>query len=261
MTNAMQNNLNGMFWDTTHLTYTIPHAGSSRNALYIFQKNRAVITWNSLSTLERNPATLPQTETILKGHSVNGIRITDLMQVKHYGDGAKKLVGLIEKGQFSLNEETACALHAHVGKEDALEWGTFRTADISICGLDYTPPHHTHLSHIAAKGFSFLTTAFEPQEAAIAAFLFMARSQFFYDANKRTASLMMNGMLLQNGYYPITVSERDSEEFHTKLAAFYTTGNATEMMHFFETTIRSIYKDQIMEKEQEARAATRDPEA
>lgn len=42
----------------------------------------------------------------------------------------------------------------------------------------------------------------------------------------------------------ITVMNRDSEEFHTKLTAFYNTGDATEMMKFFEKTVATLYPRQ-----------------
>lgn len=237
----MKENLNGMFWEPTGLNFNIPHAGNTKNALYVFQKNIVPITWNCMTTLERNPTTLPQTETILKGQSVSGISIDQLMQVKNYGEGAKKLIELISKGTFALNEKTASSLHNYVGKEDALTWGKFRDSDIAIGGVGYSPPKYKNLSQIAEKGFSFLTNTVEAKEAAIATFLFMSRSQFFHDANKRTSSLMMNGFLIKHGYYPITVMNSDSEEFHTRLSNFYNSCNATDMMKFFERTVEKNY--------------------
>lgn len=237
----MKENLNGMFWEPTGLNFNIPHAGNTKNALYVFQKNIVPITWNCMTTLERNPTTLPQTETILKGQSVSGISIDQLMQVKNYGEGAKRLIELLSKGTFALNENTASSLHNYVGKEDALTWGKFRDSDIAIGGVEYSPPKYKNLSQIAEKGFSFLTNTVEAKEAAIATFLFMSRSQFFHDANKRTSSLMMNGFLIKHGYYPITVMNSDSEEFHTRLSNFYNSGNATDMMKFFERTVEKNY--------------------
>jgi Fic family protein len=248
MKSEMKNNLNGMFWEPAGLNFKIPHAGNTKNAIYVFQKNIVPITWNCMTTLERNPTTLPQTETILKGQSVSGISIDQLMQVKNYGDGAKKLVELLSNGTFALNEKTASALHQYVAKEDALTWGTFRNSDIAIRGVGYIPPNYTQLSKIAEKGFSFLSSKVEVKEAAIATFLFMSRSQFFHDANKRTSSLMMNGSLIKHGYYPITVMNRDSEEFHNKLTDFYNSGDATSMMKFFEKTVEKIYQFQEKEK-------------
>lgn len=68
----------------------------------------------------------------------------------------------------------------------------------------------------------------------------MSRSQFFYDANKRTASLMMNGVLMSNGYLPIVVLNKQSKRFHTELKAFYETGNADGMFAFFATHVTGL---------------------
>ncbi|MDR1490077.1 MAG: Fic family protein [Desulfovibrio sp.] len=236
----------GMFWEVKS-KFHVPSAGSAEDAVKIFKKNLVDITWNCLSALERNPASLPQTETILKGQSVSGISIDDLMQVKHFGDGAKMLVKLLTDGSFRLDEKTACALHEYVGKEEALTWGKFRDRLVTIRDVNqYTPPESRFLSEIAEKGFAFLDNEIEqPVERAVATFLFMARNQFFHDANKRTASLMMNGVMLQNSLFPIAVMNRDSEQFHSTLRDFYNSGDATDMLVFFAKAIRSMYPDEI----------------
>jgi Fic family protein len=235
-----------MFWDG-NLDLEIPSAGTAKQALSIFKTNLAAITWHYMTTLENNPTTLPQTETILKGQSVSGIKIDDMMPVHHYGKGAKRLASMIADGTFSLDEKTACALHDFVGRDEALTWGIFRDSLVRIQSVEhYTPPYSELLSDIAKKGFSFLETEIvSPCARAVATFLFMSRTQFFHDANKRTASLMMNGILMSAGYYPITIMNRDSEEFHTKLQTFYNSGNATEMMHFFEKSVKSLYHARV----------------
>lgn len=107
------------------------------------------------------------------------------------------------------------------------------------------PPRHQHLTSIAEQGFSFLRQNFTPIKTAVAAFLFMARSQFFYDANKRTASLMLNGLLIRDGYYPVTVLNEDAAEFHSLLTDFYQSGNATLVMQFWARTIDHLYQSQL----------------
>ena len=232
--------LDGMFW-SERPDFAIPDMRTRKNAVFAFRKNIASITWNCLSSFEHNPATLPQTETILKGQSVGGISIDQLMQVKNYGDGCKKLADLILNEKFSLNKETACLLHSYAGKEEALEWGVFRRSEVAIGGTSYSPPHFSKLSSLTEQGFSFIIENYAPAEAAIAVFLFMARSQLFYDANKRAASLMMNGILMSNGLHPITVLNRDSEDFHHRLSLFYKTGDATDMMRFFAKTVETLF--------------------
>lgn len=234
--------LNGMYWDIGSFDFQIPRFDSTQKAVFIFDKNLAEITWNSLRVLENNPSTLPQTQTILKGQSVAGLSIDELMQVKHYGEGARELVRLLRSSEFDLTQECACAIHNYVGREEALEWGVFRSLTVGIESIAYAPPQAAELEGLAKQGFSFLKqNVADPRERAVAVFLFMARSQFFFDANKRTASLMMNGCLMQSGYWPITVLNRNAAEFHTRLREFYESGNAYGMMKLFERLVRDLY--------------------
>lgn len=234
--------LNGMHWSIGAFDFDIPFIGDTEKATYIFNQNLVDITWNCMRTLEQNPSTLPQTRTILNGKSVDGLDVNDLLQVKNYGDGARELVRLLRAGEFGVNIGTACALHRFVGFKDALEWGTLRNLNTGIHDVEYVPPSFEKLPSLAEKGFEFLTSEVkDPKEQAVAVFLFMARTQFFFDANKRTASLMMNGCLMLNGYWPITVLNQESVEFHQKLGQFYESGNADEMMAFFEKTVKKLY--------------------
>jgi Fic family protein len=238
----MMENLS-MFWEVEH-DFRLLRADSPLDAIKIFKKNFVEITWNCLSTFENNPASLPQTETILKGQSVSGISISDLMQVKNFGDGAKKLLEFLSSDTFGLDEKTASALHNFTGKEEALKWGKFRDRPVHIRGVGYNPPDAEDLPGIAQRGFSFLNHHISsPIERALGVFLFMARTQFFFDANKRTALLMMNGVLLQNGFYPVTFMQRDSEEFTKILNDFYNSANASGMMNFFAEATLKLYTD------------------
>ena len=211
--------LNGMHWTIGAFDFDIPFVGKLENSTFFFNQNLPVITWNWLKILEQNTSTLPQTRTILNGKSVEGLA-----------------------GEFSIDIETASALHRYVGYKDALEWGTLRNLNTGIHDVEYVPPSFEKLPMLAKDGFDFLTSEVtDPKEQAIAVFLFMARTQFFFDANKRTASLMMNGCLMLNGYWPITVLNQEGVEFHQKLGQFYETGNANDMMAFFEKSVKNIY--------------------
>jgi Fic family protein len=60
---------------------------------------------------------------------------------------------------------------------------------------------------------------------AIVYFLFGAKSQFFYDGNKRVSRLMMNGILLNNGYPILNIKVKDKLEFNKMMINFYDTDN------------------------------------
>lgn len=239
---ALKAGLNGMFWDVGALAFDIPSIGDSGKAVFIYQQNRAAITWHALSTLERNPATLSQTAAILDGCAVGALDSGEVLQVANYGKAGRELMRLILNDDFELTAECASHLHGFVGEEDALIWGSFRTGNVGLQGCRYAPPDAGSLPEIAAKGFEFLETQIrDPKERAFALFLFMCRNQFFYDANKRTASVMMNGALMREGFHPIAVKNQDADEFHEKLGRFYETGDANAMMRFFQKQVTTMY--------------------
>lgn len=230
----------GFSWRPTDID--LPHEDKAGVALFIFQKNMAGIVWNSLGVFENNTSTLPQTETILQGQAVGGISVAQLFQVKRFGEGASFLISAIKNKKFSLDIDFANRLHAIVGKEEALEWGVLRSQQVHIHGVSHIPPAADELPALAEKGFAFLREHLDnPIERAIATFLFISRSQFFFDCNKRTASLMMSGVLLSAGFYPITVLRETTEEFNEIIRAFYNSGDANEMFRYFERTCAKLY--------------------
>jgi hypothetical protein len=67
---------------------------------------------------------------------------------------------------------------------------------------------------------------------AIFVFLRMARTQFFYDVNKRMGRFMMNGILLSHGYPAINLPAKRQLEFNQLMLAFYTDDNMEPMTEF-----------------------------
>ena len=145
----------GMFWEG-ECNFKIPLAESTKFAIAVLEKNMANITWNYLSIFENNPTTFPQTITILNGQSVAGIKIEELLQVKHYGEANKELVRKLKDETFKLDIETASALHNLAAKDEALTWGELRSGIVSMAHVDYAPPAAEELPKLADKGFNYL---------------------------------------------------------------------------------------------------------
>jgi hypothetical protein len=51
----------------------------------------------------------------------------------------------VELDQFTVTASIACDLHAIAGKNEALEWGQFRSGSVTIAGTDYMPPKASSL--------------------------------------------------------------------------------------------------------------------
>jgi len=163
----------------------------------------------------------------LDGKSTSGLSTRQLRAIENYGKACDHLIDLIEQNKFSLNKETICSLHELVGRDEARHCGNFRGHQFFIEQSNYIPPKSEYLEKIFAEGVSFLNSMNNTQEKAVCSFLFLARSQFFSDCNKRTANLVMNGLLMQAGFYPLNIQ---GEQFLEKMAVFYETADATEVI-------------------------------
>jgi hypothetical protein len=225
----------GFSWEPT--TISLPHEDKPGSALIMFEENKAEFVWNSLGVFENNPSTLPQTKTILQGESVESISLDLLRQVKRFDDATNFLIRSVRNAEFRLDMDFLKQLHAIVGREEVVEWDKLRSQQEHINGV-------SHIPSPAENGFFILREQVKnPIERAIATFLFISRTQFFFDCDKRTALLMMNGVLLSAGYYPITVQKETSEEFNDKLRMFYNFGEANNMFSYFKNTYAKLYKE------------------
>ena len=182
--------------------------------------------------LEGNPFTFPEVKTLLDGVTVGGRRVEDAEQVLNQARSWRALLGQLEQRTFRFDRATFEALHAHVAREEALEWGCLRSGPVRVGGTSHTPPAAEELPAHMAAASEAIGAMPGTHRKAIAAFLWTARNQPFWDGNKRTGRLMMNGILLEQGYDIITVPAAKRLAFNEAMIRFYDTGNGAEMLRF-----------------------------
>lgn len=186
-----------------------------------------------ITALEGNPHTVPEIATVLEGITVGGHRIEDQEQVRNVKSALDLLFELSEN--FEPSAQTAKRLQALAAKGEALEEGVFRSGPVGIAGTQYRPPEAGKLSEIYEQTLQLLKGIEHPLEQGIVMFLTVARAQFFWDGNKRTGRLLMNGILLREGQDLITIPAKQALEFNQKMLAFYESGDGSEMMQMLQT--------------------------
>ena len=199
-----------------------------RRACFRVRKVLEGIVYDTVA-LEDNPFTFPEVKTLLEGITVGGHKVSDANQVLNQAASWQELLRQVETGAFGFDAANFKALHALVAKEEALTWGVFRDDRVSIAGTEYAPPLHTELAAIFEQGREILLAIPDIHERAIATYLFGALNQFFYDGNKRTARLMMNGQLLIAGQDAISIPARRKEEFNREMIRFYDSRDGSNM--------------------------------
>lgn len=193
--------------------------------------------------LEGVTMTLPEVQTILDGITVGGHKISDQNMALNQADTWKHLFSMISDRKFKFSKSVALELHSIAGKEEALDWGAFRTGNVTISGSDYEPPSSKQLNEEWLKIEAEVNATDDVYDKATTAFLKMARAQFFWDVNKRMGRFMMNGILLSQGFPIINVPAKRQKEFNQLMLEFYSTADSSGMKKF----LRSCLNEKIIE--------------
>jgi len=195
------------------------------------KKDKVDFIYNT-SALEGNAMTYPEVATLLDGVTIGGHKLSDEQQILNQNRSVNLLFEMIQKNEFMLNKPILLKLHKKVAFEEALSWGEFRSSGVNIGGTDYLPPKADELGIIFHEGIVEIEKILNPIIRAITYFLFGAKNQFFYDGNKRVSRLVMNGILLKNGYPILNIKAKDKLEFNIQMIKFYDTDTIVESINY-----------------------------
>ncbi|MBF0264819.1 MAG: Fic family protein [Gammaproteobacteria bacterium] len=204
--------------------------------LMLAQRELAVYVYDAVQ-LEGINYTLPEIQTLLQGITVGGHKLTDQKIALNQANAWKFLFNSIKEDTFSVAAEYTFQLHSIAAKEEALEWGQFRTGNVTIAGTNYMPPYFKSLPECFNNMLTEIESVESIYDKAISLFLLFARNQFFYDVNKRMGRFMMNGLLLNKGYPAINLPAKRQLEFNQLMLDFYQSNNKTAMIEFMKSCL------------------------
>ncbi|MBV7387420.1 Fic family protein [Pasteurellaceae bacterium TAE3-ERU1] len=207
---------------------------TKKDLLFITQRMHPELVYN-MTQLEGNPYTFADVKTLLDGVTVGGHKLTDQQQVLRISGAWQALRQQIATDTFSVTKENFIYFNTIIATGEALEVGAFRRGQVSIAGTSYMPPQADELD----KCFYQMMDRFYDDKRTIAErafrlFLDAARYQFFYDGNKRTAQIMMNGVLMTNGHAPVSIPASQKAEYDRNMVAFYETNQVQAMLAFLQ---------------------------
>lgn len=204
-----------------------------KKALFVARKIFTELVFDT-QKLEGMPFTFPEVQTFIQGITVGGHKISDAEKLKQQVLGWEVLLGLAESGKFEISKSVACDLQAVIAKDEALEVGCFRSGQVGIAGTDYSPPMPEELDGVFQRSMESILSEESVTVQGYLLHLLFARNQFFYDGNKRTGLLMMNGHLLSNGYPPVSIPARLLAEYNAGMIEYYESGDPAEMLSFIK---------------------------
>jgi len=195
----------------------------------VFVAKRNIVDYIYKSAkLEGLGVTFPETQTILYGVSVPGVKVEDVIAVNNLKRAWQFLLETLEP---PLDYAYICKLNQIVGGDNLIyNSGYIRTLPVSIGGTSWKPemPNEDDIKVRLVE----MQSIGSPTQRAIDIMLYCMRGQFFLDGNKRIAMLAANKEMIANGAGIISIPVEIIHEFTPMLVKFYETGEDSEIKEF-----------------------------
>lgn len=173
-------------------------------------------TYNS-NAIEGNTLTLIETKVVLEGITIGGKSLKEHLEVVNHRDAIEFVESLVAKKE-ALNEWNIKSVHQLVLKGiDQENAGRYRNVNVRIGGTSFVPPGHLHVPeemHKLMDWYEKETKNLHPIEKAAQLHNRFVTAHPFVDGNGRTARLLMNFELMQNGYPPTIILRDDRSAYY-----------------------------------------------
>jgi Fic family protein len=187
----------------------------------------------NMASLEGNPFTYPEVQTLLEGITIGGHKLSDEQQILNIRNGWNYLFDLVVKKDIEIDVSKFNKFNDIVAKDEALFSGKFRDGQVRIAGTDFMPPKAEELDSVFKVELPEIIKRCKSKiDLAFEIFLWGALNQFYYDGNKRTSRLIANLILISNGQGMFNIKVKDRLEFNTLMVQFYNTREADEIFQF-----------------------------
>lgn len=190
------------------------------NALFILNYMFEELIYD-ISLTEGNQMTLLETTHTLSGKAPKNARIKDVILVTNLKKGFDYILNKIKENNFYFNKDTFCTVNRLVASNDNFDnLGGFRRYNIKITGAKHTG---IEVENLDISFFETINKYHNDKREGIKIidlFLNLCKNQYFGDGNKRTAQLIMCGLLILNGYTPFSINFKDIE-YSKDLVNFY----------------------------------------
>lgn len=217
-------------------------ARDSKSALEALRTLLPTLVYNE-AALEGNPLSLVDVrEKLISRAPADGD--FDVSQVYAIADATWLICAAVLDGTFAIGKQMSDSAHKVVGEFEALDAGMFRGEGatspgggaVNAMGLRFRAPYPGEgggeLRRIYDDGVARLAEYVHPATRAVSYAAFATYNQFYFDANKRTSRLMMNGALMSAGYDAIVTPAARKLEYNQALRQLFEHGDMRPYMHF-----------------------------
>lgn len=210
------------------------------------------MTYNS-NAIEGNSLTLRETFLVLhEGITIKGKPLKDHLEATNHKEALDFLYDLVEHGKkITISEHLIKSLHQLVTQNIEKEWaGQYRNAPVRITGTPHQPPNALDIPRLMNNLVRFIASGQKKMNhielVAIAHHKFVHIHPFF-DGNGRTARLLMNVLLLHEGY-PLAIILKNDRKRYYRVLQSADNGHYNPLVEFIAKSIErslDIYLDAL----------------
>lgn len=181
------------------------------------------MTYNS-NAIEGNRLTLKETFLVInEGITIKGKSLKDHLEVKDHYEALQYLYDSIEHGKHhTLSEMFIRNMQNIIVQDTDPDWaGKYRDSNVIITGADHTPPDASEVPVLMRDLLNFARQNKKKLHLIeLSAILHhkLVHIHPFFDGNGRTARLVMNLLLLQEGYPLVIILKNDRKKYYETLS-------------------------------------------
>ena len=188
-------------------------------------------TYNS-NGIEGNTLTLRETQVVLEGITVGGKSIKEHLEAINHEKAILFLDDLVKNNE-PISEWNIKNIHQLILKDiDNENAGRYRKENVTIKGATHIPPDYLKVPELMEKLILTYNTWNEYHPIIQAALLHgeLVKIHPFVDGNGRTSRLLMNLVLMNNGYNPVIIKKESRLKYYEALDKAHTTGDYTDFV-------------------------------
>jgi Fic family protein len=204
-------------------------------------RNNLIIEWTyNSNAIEGNTLTLSETKVVLEGITIGGKSVVEHLEAINHRDAILFLESIVDR-QEDISEWNIRNLHQIILKDiDNLNAGKYRMENVLIGGAKHIPPDYLMVPLQMQKLVYENNREWIHYHPVVRAVLLhgeFVKIHPFIDGNGRTARLLLNLVLMSNGYPPIVIKKESRLAYYEALDTAHTTLNYSKFVHLIATLV------------------------
>jgi Fic family protein len=204
-------------------------------------RNNLIIEWTyNSNAIEGNTLTLSETKVVLEGITIGGKSVVEHLEAINHRDAILFLESIVDR-QEEISEWNIRNLHQIILKDiDNLNAGKYRMENVLIGGAKHIPPDYLVVPVQMQKLVYEDNREWIHYHPVVRAALLhgeFVKIHPFIDGNGRTARLLLNLVLMSNGYPPIVIKKESRLAYYEALDTAHTTLNYSKFVHLIATLV------------------------